>query len=90
MTKSELSKKLAEKVGMNKSEAVTCVDEVFATIRETIESGEDVHIYGFGTLKLKLTAAKTGRNPKTGEPVQIPARRKVAYKMAKDFKAALN
>ena len=72
-----------------KKEAQEIVDTVWDTIKGSLKKQEDVAISGFGTFKVKQTKARMGRNPKTGETIQIPAKKKVAFRVSKELKSLL-
>ena len=72
-----------------KKEAQEIVDTVWDTIKGSLKKQEDVAISGFGTFKVKQTKARMGRNPKTGETIQIPAKKKVAFRVSKVLKSLL-
>ncbi|MTH95525.1 HU family DNA-binding protein [Roseibium sp. RKSG952] len=76
--------------GSSKADAKIATDAVFASIKAAISSGEEVPVKDFGTFKPKETAAREGRNPATGEKIQIAASKGVGFKIAKGFKDALN
>ena len=88
MNKAQLVEAIAEKTA-TKKEAQDMVDTLLDTIKGSLKKKEDVAISGFGTFKVKQTKARSGRNPKTGETIQIPAKKKVAFKASKDLKAIL-
>ena len=85
MNKAELVEKIAEMTETKKA-AQEIVETVWDSIKNSLKKKEDVAISGFGTFKVKQTKARQGRNPKTGETIQIPAKRKVAFRAAKDLK----
>ncbi|MDZ5723167.1 HU-related DNA-binding protein HupN [Bacillus sp. SXabc123] len=89
MNKTELIAKMAEKQGVSKKEAVPSVEKVFDTISEALKSGEKVSIPGFGTFEVRERAARKGRNPQTGEEIDIPATKAPAFKAAKALKDAV-
>jgi len=72
-----------------KKEAQDIVDTIWDTIKGSLKKQEDVAISGFGTFKVKQTKARMGRNPKTGETIQIPAKKKVAFRVSKELKSLL-
>ena len=72
-----------------KKEAQDIVDTVWDTIKSSLKKQEDVAISGFGTFKVKHTKARMGRNPKTGETIQIPAKKKIAFRVSKELKSLL-
>ena len=80
LTKAELSEALFDELGLNKREAKEFVDLFFEEIRGRLEAGEEVKLSGFGNFELKDKSARPGRNPKTGEEVDISARRVVTFK----------
>ncbi len=92
VTKSELAARLAINCGdiSTKASATRIVDAVLETIAESLENGVEVSLAGFGKWKTKERAARTGRNPQTGDPVQIPARTVVAFKPATALKVRVD
>ena len=90
MNKGEMVDRLAARTGLNKAAARDAVDGVFATIGEALANGEEVRITGFGSFGTRSRAARTGRNPKTGETVSIPASKSPAFKAGKTLKDAVN
>ena len=90
MNKNELVEVVSERTGLAKSDAARAVEAVLGTITETLRKGDQVALSGFGTFVAKTRAARTGRNPRTGEPVAIPASRAPAFKAGKGRKDALN
>ncbi len=73
MNKAELVATVAEKIGSSKSGAAAALDAVLETIEESLADGQDVTLAGFGVFKVVPKAARTGRNPGTGESIAIPA-----------------
>ena len=73
MNKSQIADRLAGRMGLSKSAAAGAVDAVFETIGEALAKSEDVKIPGFSTFTTRSRPARTGRNPRTGEAVSIPA-----------------
>ncbi|MCF7917288.1 MAG: HU family DNA-binding protein [Candidatus Omnitrophica bacterium] len=88
MNKGQLIEKVAEQTA-TKKEAQDLVEGIIDTLKGSLAKGDDVAISGFGNFKVKKTKARTGRNPKTGETIQIPAKKKVSFKPAKDLKEAV-
>ncbi len=86
MKKTELYEKLASRTGSTLKDAKQAVDGVFGLISEALVEGEKVTITGFGNFEVKERAAKTGRNPQTGEPLQIPASKTVKFAVGKVLK----
>ncbi|MCC9021806.1 HU-related DNA-binding protein HupN [Bacillus nakamurai] len=89
MNKTELIAKVAEKQGVSKKEAAPSAETVFDTISEALKSGEKVSIPGFGIFEVRERAARKGRNPQTGEEIDIPATKAPAFKPAKALKDAV-
>lgn len=88
MNKAGLIETVAAKTA-TKKEAQEIVDTIWDTIKNSLKKQEDVAISGFGTFKVKQTKARTGRNPKTGETIQIPAKKKIAFRVSKELKSIL-
>ncbi len=88
MNKAKLVETIAAKTETKKA-AMEIVDTIWDSIKASLKQEEDVAISGFGTFKVKRTKARTGRNPATGETIQIPAKKKVAFKASKDLKSLL-
>ncbi len=86
MNKTELITKVAEKSELTKKDATKAVDAVFASITETLQGGDKVQIIGFGNFEVRERAARKGRNPQTGEEIQIPASKVPAFKPGKGLK----
>ena len=82
MNKADLIDVVSERIGGTKSIAESAVVTVLETITDKLKSGEEVSIAGFGIFLVKDRAARTARNPKTGEPVQVPATRVPKFKPA--------
>lgn len=90
MNKAELISAVAEKSGMAKKDAEKAVNAVFASIEEALVNGDKVQLVGFGTFEVRERAARTGRNPQTGEEIQIAASRVPAFRAGKTLKEAIN
>lgn len=86
VTKNELSEALFDQVGLNKREAKDMIDAFFDRISQSLESGVEVKISGFGNFQLRNKSARPGRNPKTGEMIPIDARRVVTFHASQKFK----
>jgi integration host factor subunit alpha len=86
ITKAELSDALFDQVGLNKREAKDLIDSFFETVGQSLQSGTDVKISGFGNFQLREKSARPGRNPKTGELVPISARRVVTFHASQKLK----
>ena len=90
MNTSDLAETVAAGAGLSKADARKVVDAVFAAIADAAAKGEEVSLNGFGKFKVKESAAREGRNPATGEPMQIAASRKLGFTPAKAVKDKLN
>lgn len=86
VTKSELSETLFKRVGVNKREARDFVEAFFERIGATLERGQAVKLSGFGGFSLRDKTPRPGRNPRTGEAVDIPARRVVTFRASQKLK----
>jgi DNA-binding protein HU-beta len=93
MNKSDLVDALASQTGMTKADAARAVDALFATdagiISRSLRSGRKVQITGFGTFEAKMRKARTGRNPRTGQTINIPATTSPSFRAGKGLKDAL-
>jgi len=90
MTKSELIEKLSEEYpNMTKKHIEYIVNGVFSSIKDTLRNGGKVEIRGFGSFKVREKSAKIGRNPKTGEKVEVPAKKVPYFKPGKEIKEQL-
>jgi len=89
VTLKHLAAGFAERHAMQKREAEAIVTDVFARLVDHLKGGERVRIGGLGILEAKERLARMGRNPATGEAVQIKASRKVAFRAAKELKTAI-
>ena len=90
MNKAELIDAVAEGADISKAAATRAVDTVLDSITETLTKGDQVTLVGFGTFSVKDRAARTGRNPRTGEPIDIPASKVPGFKAGKALKDAVN
>lgn len=89
MTKSELVAAISQHF-KTKAEAERALEAVLESIQDSLKKGEDVRIVGFGTFSVSHRAARTGRNPRTGEEIKIPATKTPAFKAGKELKEAVN
>ena len=87
LTKAEVAEHLFEKVGLSKRDAKDMVEVFFEEIRETLESGEQVKLSGFGNYDLRIKSERPGRNPKTGEDIPISARKVVTFRPGQKLKS---
>lgn len=90
MNKQDLVAKVAQKADLSKTKAAEVVDAVIDSIKSTLKKGDDVRLVGFGTFTVSKRAATTGRNPRTGEPIKIPASKQPKFKAGKELKKAVN
>ncbi len=90
MNKNELVASVAEASGLSKADAGRAVDGVIGSITGALKSGGDVRIVGFGTFSVANRKATTGRNPRTGEPIQIKASKMPKFKAGSPLKDAVN
>ena len=90
MNKNDLIGSVAETAGLSKSDAASAVEGVFDAITKSLSNGDDVRLVGFGTFSVAKRKASTGRNPRTGEPMNIPASNQPKFKAGKGLKDAVN
>lgn len=90
MKKSDIVDAIAGKVGVPKAQVQQMVDDVFDQIADALTRGEKIDLRGFGTFSVRDSAARTGRNPQTGAPIAIPARRVPGFKPGKELKEKVN
>lgn len=90
MNKADLIDMIAESADISKAAATRALDTVFNGITEALKKGDQVTLVGFGTFQVRDRAARTGRNPKTGETIQIAASKNPAFKAGKALKDAVN
>lgn len=90
MNKSQLVDQIAENADISKAAAGRALDALIETVTETLKSGDQVTLVGFGSFVVRERAARTGRNPKTGEAIEISAAKVPAFKAGKALKDACN
>ena len=90
MNKGELIESVAAGAGMSRADATKAVDAVLASVTSTLSGGGSVSLVGFGTFSVKARAARMGRNPRTGEAIQIKASNVPGFKAGKALKEAVN
>lgn len=90
MNKAELIADVAERISDSKMKAEEAVDAVFEALKDALKRGDEVRLPAFGVFDVKETAARTARNPQTGEEVKVPAGKKARFKPGKALKDALN
>lgn len=90
MTKAELVNRVSKRTELNKRDAEVMVQTVLDSIIESLQGGDKVELRGFGSFRLRERAARIGRNPKTGEKVNVPSKRVPYFKPGKDLKVLIN
>ncbi len=90
MNKGDLAAAVADKAGLSKSDANRAVEAVFGCISDAMKKGEAVRVLGFGNFLVTNRAPSTGRNPQTGEAMQIKASKQAKFKPGKGLKDVLN
>lgn len=90
MNKNDLVATVAGTTGISKADAAKAVDGVFNAITSALKKGEEVRLVGFGTFSVATRAATTGRNPRTGATIKIPASKQPKFKAGKGLKDAVN
>ena len=90
MNKTELVAAIAEKAGLSKKDAEGAVKAFTDTVAEQLKAGEKIQLVGFGTFEVAERAARTGKNPQTGEAIKIPASKAPKFKAGKALKDEVN
>lgn len=90
MNKNDLVESVAKAAGLSKADAVKAVDSVLDQISSSLAKGDEVRLVGFGTFSVASRAASQGRNPRTGETINIPASKQPKFKAGKALKDAVN
>lgn len=90
MNKAELVGSVAEKAEVTKRDAEKVITAVFDVVEEALAKGEKVQLVGFGTFEVRDRAARTGRNPQTGEEIQIAATRVPAFRAGKSLRDSIS
>ena len=90
MTKAELVDEVARIVQLTKKQAETIVNIVFDSIVDSLRSGQKIELRGFGSFRLRNRKSRTGRNPKTGEKVEVPSKKIPYFKPGKELKELIN
>ena len=90
MNKDDLIKKVSDDTNLSKADTSRAVDSVISCITDSLKSGKDVRLVGFGTFLVHDRAATTGRNPRTGESIQIPAKKVPKFRAGKFLKETIN
>jgi len=89
MNKSEFISAIADASGLTKADAERAIEGMFTVVKKTLKSGDSISLVGFGTFEVRERAARTGRNPRTGETLKIKASKVPAFKAGKALKDAL-
>lgn len=89
MKKNEFVALLAERYDLTKKEAAEMYDMVFGTLAEVVSEGNEVSITGLGSVKIEMRSARTSRNPRTGEAIDVPAKKTPKFKFSKNIKEAV-
>lgn len=90
MNKTELIDAIAESADITKAQASRALDAVLTTVTDVLKEDDQVVLVGFGTFQVKHRAARTGRNPQTGKPIEIKASKVPSFKPGKTLKDAIN
>ena len=90
MNKNDLIDRVADTAGLSKADATRAVDAFTGTVSNALKSGDSVALVGFGTFEVRSRSARTGRNPQTGNTIEIPASKAPAFKPGKALKDAVN
>jgi integration host factor subunit alpha len=90
MTKIDIIKNVNEKLGFSKKDATAIVESVFEIIKDNLAQGEKIKISGFGNFVVKKKNSRRGRNPQTGEEIEISSRRVLNFKASQVLRKALN
>jgi len=90
MTKADLVNTIYERVGYSKKESAQIVETLFDIVKSTLERGERIKISGFGNFVVRSKRSRVGRNPQTGEAIEITARKVLTFKPSQILRTALN
>lgn len=90
MIKADLVNKIAQEMNISKQEAETGINLFFQTIKEALQRGEEIELRGFGSFRFRQRHARSGRNPRTGDPVQVPPKKVLFFKPSKLLKNQIN
>ena len=89
MNKAELIAKISEDAQLTKSQVNTVLDSFVSTVTKTLKSGDKVTLVGFGTFSVQKRAARNGRNPQTGQPIKIKAKKVAKFKAGKELSSRI-
>ena len=90
LMKADIVSSVIEQTGLSKKEANAAVDAFVATVREALSNGDSIGLIGFGTFEVRTRAARQGRNPQTGDPLDIPEKNVPAFKPGKQLRDAVS
>lgn len=90
MNKNELIASIASEAGLTKADAGKALDAFISSITQALKAGDEVRLVGFGTFAVSKRAATTGHNPRTGEKIEIAARKQPKFKAGKTLQDAVN
>lgn len=90
MTKAEIINRVAERTGMSRKDAIVALEIFLGSIKDALKRGEKISLVGFGTFYLKQKRARNGRNPRTGDKIQIPPKAIATFKPGKAFRLLIN
>ena len=90
MNKSELIEHIANNADISKAAAARALESTIEAVKKTLKKGGTVSLVGFGTFAVGKRAARTGRNPRTGDPIQLGARKRVKFSAASALKRSVN
>jgi len=90
MIKADLVNKIAREMNVSKQEAESGINLFFRTIKEAIQRGEEIELRGFGSFRFRQRGARSGRNPRTGELVDVPPKKVLYFKPSKILKTMIN
>ena len=90
MNRGEFVAAIAEQSGLTKADADRAIEAIFKVVKKALKEGDTISLVGFGTFAVRKRAARTGRNPRTGETIKIKASKVPAFKAGKALKDAVN
>lgn len=90
MTKAELVDEVGREATLTRKHSEVIVDAVFSTIAEALQRGDKIELRGFGSFRVRRRGSRTGRNPKTGQGVVVPAKKVPYFKPGKELRELLN
>lgn len=89
LTKADIAESVHKIVGFSKKDSADLVEKVFENIKKALEKGDSVKLSGFGKFEVRQKHKRRGRNPQTGEPIEIPARKVLAFRASQILKKSL-